>query len=618
MKARTTLLLLLAVLVLGSFILLFERRGDSTDQRIEQARKAIRLNVDHVRGFSLQRGALTVQAERKNDQWMMQAPIEARADNGVIERMLHALARMQKGEVITARDRAARGMTLIDYALDNPQIRMDLRMENGNMRLLVGRKSPLENSVYVMVEGSDHILAVDVALLDIIPASTDDLRDRALFPGAHRHIRRLGIRRTDGYLQLARDDRGKWSIQQPFVARANQKAVHELVDVLLRMRVQRFIGDQVTAPEAFGMADAAVQLSVWANGDEVGRTLTLGHPAPDAPDGIYAKWNDRDAPCIIPAAITNLAQVKVDALRDPHLLAMTPSEITDVRISRDGQRLSLHKSPEEGWVLTEPVHERADRGRIEGLLYAWTSAQVTFFIPAGMTNELQELTDKPWDITLLIDTTNRPERKLTSEATRADLRVGKIGADLRTVMVSLAPEGVTCMVDGAPMDYLSLDPLFYRSRRVLNLDETEIRRVTLKCGDREQTVARADADSPFVAADPAIEVDVNVVEAIIRIGSRLDASSFVIKDPRDLTIFGLDEPRVTLTFGLRGGAGISKAILIGNDSYGGEVYAMVRGQDVVFKLDKSIEKVLTRDVLDPQAPEEEKHIEPPSETISAH
>jgi len=617
MKGRTTLILLLVVLALGTFIVFVERQGDSTEERIEQARKAFQLPINQVNGFTLQRGDLVVRCEREEGEWYIRTPISARADSGLIDRMLYGLQRIQKGEVITAHDRRLRDMTLVDYALDNPQIRMDLQMDGPGMQLLIGRKAPLDSSVYVMEKGHDDVLAVDALLLNIIPSTMDELRDKALFAGEHRRVRRLGIRRADGYLQLAKDDNGKWSIQQPFIARANQKAVHEFIDVLLSMRIRDFIADDVTEPAAFGVNDEAIQVSVWANGDEAGRILLLGNTVPDYDDEIYAKWKNEPTLYAIPSVITNLVTVEIDALRDPHLIAMTPSEITDVQIRKEDRMLKLQKQADETWLITEPVRERADKGRIEGLLYAWASARVTFFLPQTMTNEHLSAPRQSWEVALTVDGSNFPERILSSEALQADIRVSKIGQDSKTVMAEIEAEGLQCMIDGQVLDYLSVDPLFYRSRRVLNLDESGIRRVMLLRKGQEQSVSREDPEKPFVGSGrDAAEIDHNAVEAMVRIGSHLDASSFVMDNPRDLSVFGLDEPRAVLTFGLSGDAGISKAILFGGDSYGGEVYAMVRGQDIVFKLDKTIVNILTRDLFEPQESVGEETLESISQSIS--
>ena len=71
---------------------------------------------------------------------------------------------------------------------------------------------------------------------------------------------------------------------------------------------------------------------------------------------------------------------------------------------------------------------------------------------------------------------------------------------------------------------------------------------------------------------------------------------FVKANPEDLTVFGLEEPAMKISFGLSGKTGIGKTLLIGGESESGDRYGMLLGQDLVFLLRKEVLPFLMRPV----------------------
>jgi hypothetical protein len=164
------------------------------------------------------------------------------------------------------------------------------------------------------------------------------------------------------------------------------------------------------------------------------------------------------------------------------------------------------------------------------------------------------------------------------------------------VIVKLEHEDTLYEILADTLSVVSYDPLHYRNREVLNLDADDVMRITLSKDGKEKSVERSGEEVFLPVQEPVGVVDQDAIKDLLMTVSHLRAQWFVADDPEDLGKFGLDRPRAVLTLGLKGEAGISRAILFGSEEGPDGVHAMLRGQDVVFVLDAAVQKRLLQDL----------------------
>ena len=79
--------------------------------------------------------------------------------------------------------------------------------------------------------------------------------------------------------------------------------------------------------------------------------------------------------------------------------------------------------------------------------------------------------------------------------------------------------------------------------------------------------------------------------------SKLDATGVEWRRTEDLAGYGLDKPSAELSIGLSGDEGIRKTVIFGFVAGANGVYAMVRGRDGIYVLEKSHVSNLTGDLV---------------------
>ncbi|MFH0954103.1 MAG: DUF4340 domain-containing protein [Verrucomicrobiota bacterium] len=610
MKLRTTLLLLIAAIALGCFIRFFERASESTREREEQARRALRVRTDKVSYLRFESTNLLVECAREDDHWMMIQPVRARADAGGIDRILAGLRDLPRGEVISASEQKRRQLSLAQYGLDRPRARITLGDSLHRQTLLVGREALLGGSVYVKDEARGEIVGTDTNLLALIPAAASDLRDRTLFPGSPQAVQRIEIGGGGRFLQLAKTEKGRWMLQQPLVSRASPIVVQEILDALYAVRVEQFATDSGADLVRYGLDDPGLKVTVWCGEKQGDTTLLFGGPVAGDKDLVYAKLKSGDPVYAVPANILGRLRVGAAEVRDHRLLTMSAYDISYFRAQEGERTVELRKRDDE-WEMVDPKPWKADDQRVRDLLTAWAGATIVSFIDDAGTN-LAALGLSPPTRVLQFSSKLGPgaaigqRQPMAGVEEKATVLVSSSPREVGRVLVKLDSEAPLYEILGDVLKTVSLDPLFYRDREVMNLNSDDIVRITRQKDGQEQTAERSEAGDFTAAPGAAGPLNQEAVKDLLMAASHLRISEFVADDPRDLSAFGLDTPSAVLTLGLKGETGISKSLLFGGEAGAGGVYAMLRGQDVVFVLETGVRDQLLGDLYEGPTPAADK------------
>lgn len=580
-KSRSTLILFIAILVLGLFIWAQKTWRSNMPSRKTLQVRLFDLNPETLTAITFQyTNNVTVECVKENGIWMTggAGTGRGRADLKRMGDMIIDLNRMGKGTTITARHLEMRGMDEAEYGFDAPSLEITAFDHRGEHRWLVGRRTPLGDMVYVKEPGKDEIYTVLDYLLAIAPAGPDDLRDRTLFPGTPEGVRRIEIRGTGGFLQLLRDADQIWQIQQPLAVAADSRAVEDMLSRLYRLRIEEFIAENVSDFSVYGLQVETRQISL-GGADGSSRMLVIGDAPADRPGKVYARRADDTSVFLLDSKILELVDIRDDALRDARVLPIPAREISFISISRGAEQLELAADASGNWSITRPVRWSADLQAVDQLIRLWDAAVITEF------NETNAPAAPPeWTVDFGSSSLARTNR-LEILPTRGD-RTGlclRHPGDSGVYRINL-PQVPDAM----------LDPLNFKDRRIWDLKRSDIQKLSIIRNEQPAQVIERQADGTFapVPAGTAVRIDEEGVERMLTVLSSAATRSYVAYNPRDLAIYGLSEPSMVLQVGLSGTNQLGRVLLIGQEAAEG-YYAMVKGQDVVFILDKPLVDMLS-------------------------
>lgn len=585
-------MLLIGVILLGGFILIFERGNENTHQKEQRKRTVFEMYPESIERILMERNGAKIECEKSSGVWKMIQPLEAPVDSGVVDKMIYELTRIVRGELITAETLKNRNLTPADYGFDAPRARVTVRNNRGTATWLIGRDAPLGKTLYVMPEGGSDIIAAPGTLLHLIPENPDWIRDRTLFFGEVTAVRGLDLRRPGGFLRL-RQTGDSWMMEQPHGSRADQQAVAGFIEKLLSASIVSFISEEKTDLIAYGLEEPVYEMTLFSQ-DEKTQTLQIGRPLEEHPGVCFAKRIETDSVFSVPEEWVKLLDADANSFRNRQVVNLFPDQITQIEMAYGERQIELSCTSNR-WQVIRPVRWDADPARMEELLKTLAEASIVEFLNAPASGP--KLDDPSnWKVTLS-----------TGEQTNI-LHISKeITNGLRQVQVGETPSFGTTAATIVRDSFT--DPLFYRSPVVLKIDPALVKSITLKRdGEAAQTAKKTDTGS-FVAEETARQVNPEILVGVLSELDLLRTARYVELNPETLQPYGLEQPSASLTIALSSTNAIGRVILIGNESDDGR-FAMIQGMDFVFVLSKETAQTLTGDLTVPIENQAEKIKEP--------
>ena len=242
MSPRKLIVLTAVVAGLFAFIVLFERKMPSTEDRRRKGDLYWDLPEDRVTQLTLTREGETLEFQRSGDApWRMVKPAPYPADRFAVDGLASELADLKRagsdsGEAkpeAFGLEKPVATATLVWTDADDAQTKETRTLEFGSA-------VPGTDMTAARVFGQSRVLFVPSSVLTAVRRPADDYRSKELFVGPSSDVSRLEISRGQGSLVLARRE-GIWWISSPIADLADATQANRLVDELTALRTRDFI-----------------------------------------------------------------------------------------------------------------------------------------------------------------------------------------------------------------------------------------------------------------------------------------------------------------------------------------------------------------------------------------
>jgi hypothetical protein len=580
MKASKTVLLLLLVLGLGGYIWFYEMHQMSTHERLSLERQAFDLPVEQIVGIGIKTREYEVDLQKTEQGWELLHPKGARAGTPVVKQLLARFKNLGRGELITPADMRERELTLADFGLPVPQLILRLETAGENRVYHVGDPNPLGNAVYVKEVSSQNVMLISSDLLDVLPEDLAAYRDKTLFPLHFEEVQALDFIDAARTLRLEKLE-GGWVFKKPVNAKGDQEKITELIQKLLQARIDGVVNDP-SEEELANFAASEKVVRIWSVNSKVPVEVVVGGDLPLDPDFCYLRIVGQEGLVVVSKGMRNLAQTPVASLRNRRLFAADPQNIQAVSLQRDLTSLRLEKKGNEWWVV-DPVNMKASSARVQSMIKNWQEARVEFFKDQAIGGVAT------LKVSFEVDAAQEPQT-VAFEVMDGGAVPGRalLRKDSEEGLLQVLPD----LVKFTPVEVLP-----YLSREVLSFDPKQAVRLSLSIAEKSFTFVRKDPGEAWTSQNEAEALDQAIIEGMIKAFSTVFAESLVELNPADLSVYGLDQPRIRLSVGLAGEEAANRTMLIslpGNDA---SPVGILQGQNLVFKLAPAYLDIIRNPVL---------------------
>jgi len=237
-RPRNTLLLLLVLVALGAYIYWVELPGQ---KREAEAKKLVSLQKDAVTAIALDYPDHAI-ALAKNEQgdWRITKPVDADADDPVVNNMLTAIA-----EADVSRTLDDVGDKLAQYGLAPPEATVTLTLKDGKPfpAIKVGKTTQVGSSAYLQKGDDPKVYIGTASFQGVMKKQVKDLRDKSLMTFEDQDVQKLALAKGDATITVERVDPERWRITTPASYPAEPAEMRALLASIRGLRVDDFASD---------------------------------------------------------------------------------------------------------------------------------------------------------------------------------------------------------------------------------------------------------------------------------------------------------------------------------------------------------------------------------------
>ena len=321
MNPRKLLLLTGAVLALFAFILFFERRMPTTEERERKGPLHWELPADRVESVRLERQdpAMGTVELRKGEGggWRLVKPESYPADAAPVMDLVRELASLKRagGDPAGAKPDA--------YGLVPPAVKATFTwteeaapQKKKTRAVEFGIEIPAGDTAAARVAGTENVIFVKASALLAVKKNVNDFKSREVFDGAASDMVSVDIERGRGHLVLAKKG-GVWWLQQPVIDLADSGVATRLVEDLLALRAVDFVGSAERENLATQGLNPPVSRVTLTDTKGARSTVDLGATRSDG-NSVYAR-RETQVLTVHNAIVDELSKEAI-AFREPHLV----------------------------------------------------------------------------------------------------------------------------------------------------------------------------------------------------------------------------------------------------------------------------------------------------------
>lgn len=346
---RSTFILLFLAAIAGVAAYFFEvKSSKSGDEETAKTPPVFTFNREDVVSMTILRGGQTVNLENQNNKWVITQPVNAAADESVVNSIIADLL-----SVRVERDFSPAGGDLKQYGLAEPTVKLEVKLKNGGThRVELGAKDEIGMSAYAKIDGSQNVALLPVSLLNDSDKSLNDLRDRSVLGATQYELSSFKVVNESGSYELEKKE-SEWNIKSPVAGAVDETMLSSLLTDITGAKAAEVVSENVDDPAKYGLDKSKMSLTArLTTGGE--RTIAIGSKVDE---NYYAKVSDRPQLLKIDSLFYEKLNTKLAILRNKQFIKINRDELTKVYLKNSNGELVAEKKDDK-WMIIEPADKK--------------------------------------------------------------------------------------------------------------------------------------------------------------------------------------------------------------------------------------------------------------------
>jgi hypothetical protein len=458
------------------------------------------------------------------------------------------------------------------------------------------------------------LLIIAVALgafifgLDRWSRSTRERGERAthVVSVARANIQGFTIRDGDELIRV-RAEGDAWKMIAPWQDDADAGVVDQLLDAIQSLRPEDVITDfgriekKRQMLKDFGLNKSRLRLKL--DGKQMPAEFLFGLDTAVQGES-YLRIADDDAVYVVNNDLKNIVSKKPEDFRDHRMTPFLTTLINRAIFRVSGGEIELAKE-QDNWLLVRPIKGRASNDAVVDILTRMNQTQIAKFVSGNNSNPGSFGLDSPSNVVTLFG----------DDGKKVEIQIGgPVPSNPDSVYAGLPQRKSVVEVGKAFANLFNITPNDLRDRKIARMNPDLIDRVTIERADKPKIVLGRDESRWRFLSPTSAPANADIISRLIQGINNGEVSDFVSDTATDLTKYGLDQPKLKITFSsyssentaeANAGETVLATLAFGN-SENGVVYARLEEEPYIFSISNQVFSTLpttefsfqTLDILD--------------------
>jgi hypothetical protein len=394
MSFKTTIVIAILLLLLGGYAYWFEYKGGQKREELKEKEKTLlevkKEDVTQIQIEGIENGPAILVPESK-EAWKLTRPLQTRADQGTVDRILVSFEKIQYKEIIEEQPK-----NLNAYELENPKMTVRLTLKGNVQRAIsIGAKNPIDNVYYIRMNNDPRVYLAEGQVGDLSTITLLELRDKKLTDFSTEKVESAAIKTKDLDVLLQKES-GVWKMVKPVKSPASDAEVSSLLSSLEGLRATQFVDSPSSDLTEYGLKEPVATIELVL---EKGLRQKLEFGKTD--EETYCRMEGNPSVAAVGDSLDSIFEKKLEDWREKKVLVFNRFDAEALRATIAGKDYSFQKGESDKWNQLSPVKGEVEYDKIQNVLEKIETADITKYgdqpaLPAAPTAEVF-VTLKNWE-----------------------------------------------------------------------------------------------------------------------------------------------------------------------------------------------------------------------------
>ncbi len=348
MNTKSLLILVGIASALAVYLGLFGIDDPGTQELNERSKQIFYFKGETINRLELTTTKTNVLITRgKNEQWMLEKPVQYPADRSLIDRVISELEFAQRVATLDTEAFESIEESMKQMALVDPRVELRFRSDDHAYYLAVGNETAKKGHFYAQIKtgAQSEVIVINQAIADLLTAEDIEWRSKRIFEFETPVVTAIMLKNVGADIELLKEA-GDWVIARPYSGPTEPMSVNSYISGMLSARVESFAQQEAVKLAEYGLNAPAVTLEIMSG--ETSETLNIGKQVPNEENLYYAQTTERNAVFIVTGEFVSQVRGLLTRVRDKRIITQPLNEITAIDIDQSKAKWKLQQGG-DGW-----------------------------------------------------------------------------------------------------------------------------------------------------------------------------------------------------------------------------------------------------------------------------